>query len=118
MATLRKRTTGCWELQYRDEHRRKQTITLSDRKYKERIVKHLKEAVEVLVDKRLNNDPRQDPTVKAWVENAPPDIQIDHMRASRSSEIYRDYGAIAESAWLGHSEKVATECYLKVTDED
>ena len=75
MATLRRRTTGCWELQYRDEHHRKQTITLSGRRYKERITLQLKEAVEVLVDKRINNDPRQDPTVKAWVEHAPPDIQ-------------------------------------------
>jgi len=75
MATLRRRKTGCWELQYRDEHHQKQTITLSGRKYKERIAKQLKEAIEVLVDKRINNDPRQDPTVKAWVENAPPEIQ-------------------------------------------
>jgi integrase len=28
-----------------------------------------------LVNKKVNNDPRQDPTVKAWVENAPPEIQ-------------------------------------------
>ena len=75
MATLRRRTTGCWELQYRDEHHRKQTITLSGRRFKERIALQLKEAVEVLVDKRINNDPRQDPLVKVWVEHAPPDIQ-------------------------------------------
>jgi integrase len=76
MATLQKRKdSGGWELQYRDEHHRKQTISLSGRKYKERIVLQLKDAVEVLVDKRINNDPRQDPTVKAWVENAPPEIQ-------------------------------------------
>ena len=75
MATLQKRTNGGWELQYRDEHHQKQTITLSGRKYKERIVQQLKEAVEVLVDKKINNDPRQDPTVKAWIENAPPEIQ-------------------------------------------
>jgi integrase len=75
MATLQRRRHGGWELQYRDEHSRKKTITLSGRKYKERIVLQLKDAVEVLVDKRLNNDPRQDPTVKTWVENAPPEIQ-------------------------------------------
>jgi len=75
MATLRRRTTGCWELQYRDEHHRKQTITLSGRRYKERIALQLKEAVDVLIDKRINNDPRQDPIVKVWVEHAPPDIQ-------------------------------------------
>ena len=40
------------------------------------------------------------------------------VRGTLTSEIYRDYGAVAESAWLGHSEKVAKECYLKATDED
>ena len=66
MATLQKRKSGCWELQYKDEHHRKQTITLSGRKYKERIALQLKDAVEILVDKRINNDPRQDPTVKDY----------------------------------------------------
>ena len=28
MATLQRRKSGCWELQYKDEHQRKQTITL------------------------------------------------------------------------------------------
>ena len=74
MATLQKRTRGGWEIQYRDENHRKQTITLSGRKYKERIVLQLKD-VEVLVNKKVNNDPRQDPTAKSWVENAPPEIQ-------------------------------------------
>ena len=60
MATLQRRTHGGWELQFRDEHHRKQTITLSGRKYKERIALQLKDVVEVLVDKRVNNDPRQD----------------------------------------------------------
>jgi integrase len=68
MATLQRRKSGCWELQYKDEHHRKQTITLSGRKYKKRIALQLKDAVEVLVNKKINNDPRQDPTVKAWVE--------------------------------------------------
>ena len=75
MATLQRRTNGGWELQFRDEHHRKQTITLSGRKYKERIALQLKDVVEVLVNKRVNNDPRQDPIVKTWVENAPPEIQ-------------------------------------------
>ena len=54
MATLQKRKSGCWELQYKDEHHRKQTITLSGRKYKERIALQLKDAVEVLIDKKVN----------------------------------------------------------------
>ena len=66
MATLQRRKSDCWELQYKDEHHRKQTITLSGRKYKERIALQLKNAVEILVDKRINNDPRQDPIVKAY----------------------------------------------------
>jgi integrase len=43
---------------------------------------------------------------------------FDNMRASRSTEVHRDYGAIAESKWLGHSKEVAKECYLMVTDDD
>ena len=43
---------------------------------------------------------------------------FDNMRASRSTEVHRDYGEKAESVWLGHSEKIAKECYLNVTDED
>ena len=43
---------------------------------------------------------------------------FDNMRASRSTEVHREYGAIAESKWLGHSKEVAKECYLMVTDED
>ena len=43
---------------------------------------------------------------------------FDNMRASRSTEIHRDYGAKAESVWMGHSKETARECYLMVTDED
>jgi integrase len=42
---------------------------------------------------------------------------FDNMRASRATEIERDYGAKAESAWLGHSQKVAKKFYLMVTEE-
>ena len=40
---------------------------------------------------------------------------FDNMRASRATEIERDYGAKAESVWLGHSQKVAKKFYLMVT---
>jgi len=43
---------------------------------------------------------------------------FDNMRASRSTEVHREYGAKAESVWIGHSEKIAMECYLMVMDED
>jgi len=75
MASLRKRENGIWEIQYRDEYRRRRTITLSATKYKERIAKELKNAVDVLVDKKVNNDPRQHLPTKTWVENAPPEIR-------------------------------------------
>jgi integrase len=42
---------------------------------------------------------------------------FDNMRASRSTEVHRDYGAKAESVWLGHSQEVAKKCYLMVTDD-
>jgi integrase len=43
---------------------------------------------------------------------------FDNMRASRSTEVHREYGAKAESVWIGHSEEIAKECYLMVTEDD
>jgi integrase len=43
---------------------------------------------------------------------------FDNMRASRSTEIYAEFGAKKESLWIGHSVKVAFENYLMVTDDD
>ena len=43
---------------------------------------------------------------------------FDNMRASRATEVHREFGAKAESIWLGHSKEIANECYLMVTDED
>jgi len=42
---------------------------------------------------------------------------FDNMRASRATEVEREYGAKAESVWLGHSQKVAWKAYLMVTEE-
>ena len=75
MATLRMRTNGTWEIQFRDEYRRKKTITLSGNRYKERIARQLQDAVAVLNDKKINRDPTQDRVTKAWVENAPLEIR-------------------------------------------
>ena len=41
-----------------------------------------------------------------------------NMRASRSTEIYSEYGAFLESQWIGHTTKVAQAHYLQVRDED
>ena len=43
---------------------------------------------------------------------------FDNMRATRSTEIHREFGAKKESVWIGHSVKVALESYLMVTDDD
>ena len=43
---------------------------------------------------------------------------FDNMRASRSTEVYHEYGAKKESLWIGHSVKVALDSYLMVTDDD
>jgi len=39
------------------------------------------------------------------------------MRASRATEVEREYGAKAESVWIGHSEEIAKKHYLMVTEE-
>jgi integrase len=43
---------------------------------------------------------------------------FDNARASAATEIERQYGAMRESAWLGHSEQMARKCYLMVLDDD
>jgi len=43
---------------------------------------------------------------------------FDNMRASRATEIHREWGSKIESEWLGHSEKMAFDHYLMVTDDD
>ena len=75
MASLRKRENGTWEIQFRDEYRRRQTITVSGSKYTERTARQFQDAVTVLVDKKINRDPTQDRVTKAWVENASLEIR-------------------------------------------
>ena len=43
---------------------------------------------------------------------------FDNMRASRSTEIYNEFGAFLESKWIGHSHKIAMKCYLQVREVD
>lgn len=43
---------------------------------------------------------------------------IQNMRSSASIDIHREYGEIAENAWLGHSESIAKRHYLHVLDSD
>ena len=75
MASLRLRKNGTYEIQFRDEYRRKKTITLSSNKFKERTARQLQDVVTVLIDKKINNDPTQHPPTKAWVEHAHSEIR-------------------------------------------
>lgn len=43
---------------------------------------------------------------------------IQNFRSSRSIELSRDFGTLAESVWLGHSPRVAYDHYLHLLDED
>ncbi|MDR0328249.1 MAG: hypothetical protein LBI05_08150, partial [Planctomycetaceae bacterium] len=43
---------------------------------------------------------------------------FDNMRASRATEVCKEYGPKSESVWLGHSETMAMKHYLMVTDDD
>ena len=43
---------------------------------------------------------------------------FDNMRASRSTEIYNEYGAKLEEEWIGHSSKIAKDHYLQVREMD
>lgn len=42
----------------------------------------------------------------------------DNMRASRATEVYAEFGAKNEEAWLGHSKKIAMKHYLMVRQGD
>ena len=43
---------------------------------------------------------------------------FDNMRASRSTEVYDEFGAFLESKWIGHSTKTALKHYLQVREVD
>jgi integrase len=43
---------------------------------------------------------------------------FDNMRMSRSNEVDREFGAIKESLWIGHSEKVKKDHYYRLEDSD
>ena len=75
MATLRRKTNGTWEIQFRDEYGQRKTITLSGRKFTERTARQLKDAVEVLIHKKINGDPTQHKPTQTWVEGAAPAIR-------------------------------------------
>ena len=78
MATLQQRKkngkNGGWEIQFRDLHGRRRTITLGQ-KYKDRMALQLRDVVEVLVDKKINADPTIHKPTQTWVEKAPPEIR-------------------------------------------
>ena len=52
---------------------------------------------------------------RAGVERYPRLFQ--NLRASAASDIANKYGSPAESAWVGHTEKIATAHYIKVTPD-
>ncbi len=43
---------------------------------------------------------------------------IQNLRSSRAIEIYQEFGVIAESEWVGHSEKTAVDHYLHLLESD
>ena len=79
MATLRERRNigkeGIWEIQFWDEYQRRRTITLSGRKFTRPTAERLRNAVEVLIDKKINDNPTLHKPTQTWVENAVPEIR-------------------------------------------
>lgn len=43
---------------------------------------------------------------------------IQNLRSSRAIEIYKEFGALAESEWIGHSQRTAVDHYLHVLESD
>ena len=50
--------------------------------------------------------------VRAWPR------LIQNLRASRAVEVYREFGALAESEWIGHGVEVAKNHYLRVLSDE
>ena len=75
MATLRERANGTFEIQFWDEYRQRKTITLSGRRFKKPTAERLREAVKVLINKKINDDPTQHKRTKDWIEAAPLEIR-------------------------------------------
>ena len=43
---------------------------------------------------------------------------FQNMRASRATELVKDFPEHVVTAWMGHSKKIAQKHYLQVTEED
>lgn len=43
---------------------------------------------------------------------------FQNLRATRATEIARQFGEVKESKWMGHSRKIAAKHYLQITDDD
>ena len=43
---------------------------------------------------------------------------FDNMRASRSNEVYDEFGSHKESEWIGHSARIRKDHYGMITDAD
>ena len=43
---------------------------------------------------------------------------IQNLRSSRAIEVYNEYGALAESVWIGHSVATAQDHYLHLLESD
>ena len=68
-----------------------------------------------------NNRPTVVKTIRQLVLAAglePWERLVQNLRSSRAIEIYQKFGAIAESEWIGHSEKTAVDHYLHLLASD
>jgi integrase len=78
MATLQKRMFGkkeIYQIQFRDEHKRKKTITLPATKFTEKTAFELKEHIEVLIYEKINEVGVPNRKTRRWVEDAPLEIK-------------------------------------------
>ena len=75
MATLAKHKNGYFQIQFQDQNRRTQTISLSRKKYSEVMATELHQVVERLIYIRGNGDIILDKKTETWIEEAPSAIQ-------------------------------------------
>ena len=78
MASLFTRTTRgntFWGIKFYDKNGKQKMISLSQKKYREKTARELKEIIEALIYGRDNRDFVPDKRIDAWIRNADPEIQ-------------------------------------------
>lgn len=89
MAALSSKGGGSFQIQFADQNKRTQTLSLSRKKYSEEIAKEVHRIVEKLIYNRENGIDIPDKKTQVWIETASPAIQEKLARVGLISVLER-----------------------------